>query len=470
MKSQNKRLKALCYLDNDKGRDIEILIPVLYYAERYLDLDIEEAFIFDIDKVRRSKPDLVIIANTIGSRNHHCIAKYAYENGIKVFALISEGNFRLDGTFNYWGYNTDKVIYQQYVCSWSKRTLEYLSAELPHLKDRLVLTGATGFDRYKIYDFETKSSFLKRYKLTQYDKIIGYAGWAFGKLYNPAGLIEIKNTHKENADTRIKWMIKQQKLVESVLREAVEKNPDVLFVLKRHPNEIHPHFTQKDNNEMVNLDSYPNVLYLRNEEDVHTLISISDIWTAFESTTVLEAWMMKEIPTLFINPDPDFKRDVNFRGTVVVNSYENFQMKIDEFYQTGRVSEMFDKERIKYRQEILENVIGFADGLNHIRAGYYLSKTVDGIKNTHPKDVKIKTLFVIRFFLLHIGKYFYKKSVFLKLPRLKKTVWIFERFRLKNFEQTKNKYYSFLDVFHDRYELSEKIKRKKFWLEVLNKP
>jgi hypothetical protein len=126
MKSQDK-IKALCYFDDDKGRDVEILMPVLYYAETYLNVEIEKAFIFDIDKIRRKKPDLVILANTIGSKNHHYIAKYAYENGIKVFALISEGNFRTNGTFNYWGYNTDKKFYQEYICHWSKRTLDFLS-------------------------------------------------------------------------------------------------------------------------------------------------------------------------------------------------------------------------------------------------------------------------------------------------------------------------------------------------------
>ena len=337
MKSANKKIKALCFFDDDKGRDVEILMPVLYYAETYLNVEIKKAFIVDIDKIRRDKPDLVILANTIGSKNHHLIAKYAYENGIKVFALISEGNFRTNGTFNYWGYNTDKQFYQEYICHWSQRTLDFLSTALPSYKDKMVLTGATGFDRYRIYDFETKESFLKRYNLSQYKKVIGYAGWSFGKLHNPKGLMEIRNNHKENAEQRIKWMQEQQLLIENILRQTIENNPDILFILKRHPNEIHPHYTQRDNNEMINLEHYPNVLYLRNEEDVHTLISVSDIWTAFESTTTIEAWMMKDIPTLFINPDINFTRDPNYRGTVIVKSYDEFQEKINEFYATGKV-------------------------------------------------------------------------------------------------------------------------------------
>ncbi|NPA38132.1 MAG: hypothetical protein GXO47_14915 [Chlorobi bacterium] len=466
MKSQNK-IKALCFFDDDKGRDFEILIPVLYYAEKYLNVEVEKAFIFDIDKIRRAKPDIVILANVIGSKNHHLIAKYAYENNIKVFALISEGNFKTNGTFNYWGYNTDKVIYQEYVCHWSKRTCNFLKKELPQYTDKMVVTGATGFDRYKIYKFETKKEFLKRYNLTEYKKVIGYAGWGFGKLHNPTGLMEIKNTHKEKAEERIKWMHEQQQLIEGILRETIEKNPDILFILKRHPNEIHPHLVQRDNNEMINLADYPNVLYLRNEEDVHTLISVSDIWTAFESTTTIEAWMMKDIPTIFINPDPDFVRDNNYKGTVIVKEYNEFQKKIDEYYATGKVAEMYDEDKVKARKKIVEDVIGFADGLNHVRAGFYLKKTIERIRSDDKRKIKADLLYVARFILVKLGSLVYYKPLFLKLPKFKKTVWIFDRHKLKNIDITGRKYYSYLDDFHQKNNLPEKIKDKSFWDDLI---
>lgn len=466
MKLQERKIKALCYFDNDKGRDVDILIPVLYYAERYLNIEIEKAFIFDIDKIRRKKPDLVIIANSIGSKNHFLIAKYAYENNIRIFTLISEGNFRTNGTFNYWGYNTDKVFYEDYICHWSSRTKSFLSDVLPEHKDKMVLTGATGFDRYKLYKFETKESFLKRYKLEKFKKVVGYAGWAFGKLHNKTGLIEIRNTHKENAEKRIKWMLKQQTIIESILKETIEANPDILFILKRHPNEIHPHLTQKDNNEMINFEHFPNVLYLRNEEDVHTLISVSDIWTAFESTTTIEAWMMKEIPTIFINPDVNFVRDSNYLGTVIVDSYKALQEKIDEYYDTGQIAEMSNPKLKEARKKIFDNVIGFADGMNHLRAGYYLNKTVDRIV-TRKNKIKLNPLYFIRYLLLMAGSKLYCKKIFIKLPKFKKTVWIFDRYKLRNIESTKEKYYSYLDNYYHRTKLSEKIYDKKIWKTII---
>jgi len=462
------KVKTLCYFDNDKGRDVEILMPLLYYGEKYLNLEVEKAFIFDIDKIRRYKPDLVILANTIGSRNHHLIAKYAHENGIKVFALVSEGNFRTDGTFNYWGYNTDKTFYQEYICLWSKRTKQFLQSELPEYKDKIVVTGATGFDRYKIYDFESKESFLKRYGLEHFRKVIGYAGWAFGKLHNPNGLAELHEIYQEQAPGMIRWMHTQQQQVENMLRHAIEQNPDILFILKRHPNEKHPHLTGRDNNEMINLAGYPNVLYLTDEEDVHTLIHISDIWAGFETTTVIESWMMDENrPTVFLNPDPLFSRDMNYQGTIVVSKADQWQQIIEEFYSKGRVDAMNTPERKKARQKIIENVVGYADGMNHIRAGYYLARTLEHLPEKSPSKIKAKPLYVIRYLLMQIGKYFYAKPLFLKLPKFRKTVWIFERYKLKNIEPLKKKYFSYLDRFHRQHRIEEKIKSPDFWKSLL---
>ncbi len=466
MKSSGKKIRALVFFDNDKGRDVELLMPLLYYAEKYLDIETENAFIFDIDKIRRYNPDLVILPNTIGSKNHFLISKYAHENGIKVFALVSEGNFRTDGTFDYWGYNTDRKFYQEYICLWSERTVDFLRKELPGYADKIVLTGATYFDRFKIYRFESRESFLKRYKLQHFRKVIGYAGWAFGKLYTPIGRMEMAAYFKENTEEKFRWMKEQQHKVEAILRQAIENNPDILFILKRHPNEIHPHYTQPDNNEMVRLAEYRNVLYLRNEEDVHTLINVADIWTAFESTTVIEAWMMKNIPTLFINPDPAFNRDMNYQGTVITRTYRDFQNYIDEYYATGQIKDFKTSARKEARKKIIQNVIGFADGMNHIRAGYYLEKTIENIQPGKKTKVKPKLLYLLRYLLLQTGRHFYSEKIFLRLPKFKKTVWIFKRFRLENIPKLKTQYWPYLEAFHKKNRIEAKRKNAEFFRDL----
>lgn len=118
-------------------------MPVIYYLERYLNSSVEIAFIYDIHAIYRKKPDIILIAtNAIGSVLHHNVAKYGAENNILVFALISEGNFRTDGTFNYGGHNNDKKFYQEYLCMWSFRTYNFFREVLPQYKDKIVITGA----------------------------------------------------------------------------------------------------------------------------------------------------------------------------------------------------------------------------------------------------------------------------------------------------------------------------------------
>jgi surface carbohydrate biosynthesis protein len=276
---------------------------------------VEFSFIWNIHDIYRKKPDLILMANTIGSRLHFKVSKYAHENGIKIFALISEGNFRTDGSFDYFGYNADKTFYQEYICHWSKRTKEFFDKELPSLQHKNIITGATGFDRYKIYQFEERDEFLKRYNLPRYKAVIGYAGWAFGKIYNQQGRDELR-TYFQDLDKGLKWMDQQMKEVESMLRAAIEKFPQVLFILKRHPNEANPTITTEHPNEMIALREYPNVLYITWTENLHDLINVCDLWTAFESTTALEAWLIDK-ETIYLNPDPDFNRDTTYLGTPI---------------------------------------------------------------------------------------------------------------------------------------------------------
>jgi surface carbohydrate biosynthesis protein len=464
---KTNKIKILCYLDIDKGRDIEILMPVIFYAEKYLNAKVDYSFIWEVHDIYRKKPDVVLIANTIGSKLHFEISKYAYKNGIKVFALISEGNFRTNGTFNYYGYNTDKQFYQDYICHWSKRTYDYLVNELPQFKDQMVVTGATGFDRYKIYDFLSRKEFLEKWKLLDFKKVIGYAGWAFGKLFNAPGRKELRYLQKDNPN-KLKWMEDQMYLVEDILRQTVENNPDTLFILKRHPSEKHPHITQPDKNEMVALADYPNVMYFTNEEDVHDLINISDLWMGFETTTALETWVMGNKPTILINPDPDFKRDKLYQGSCIAKNYNELQSFIDEFYKTGKIKAFESEEKQNSRNKLIKDTIGFSDGMNHVRTGYYLSKTMNQIGLRKKKRMNLNMKYYVMYALLHIGKHFYNRNMFQSLPKFKKTIWLFERFKLNNASFLKAKYYPMLERFHEKHQIPQKIHSDVFWNDLLN--
>ncbi len=465
MQNKNK-YNVLCLLDDDHGRDLEMILPLIYFAEKYLNCNVEFAFLYDIHAICRKKPDLLLLPNTIGSRLHFRAAKYAYINNIKVFALISEGNFRTDGTFNYFGYNTDRKFYQEYICHWSERTKTFFDKEVPATTGKNVLTGATGFDRYIIYSFLSKKEYLKAKGLEKFNKVVGYAGWAFGKAYNPQGREELA-TLFNNSTKGFKWVEEQMFKVEEILKSAIETFPDILFILKRHPNEANPTITREYPNEMIRLRKYPNVLYITGNENLHDLISVCDFWCAFESTTAMEAWLMNK-QTLFLNPDPDFNRDTTWLGTPVVKTPSGFINAINHYYSAGEIEGFEDRKLAENRARIIRDTIGFSDGCNHLRAAYYLKKTLSDIHPGAGKSGKIKLSlrFLKMHLLLRIGVFLYNKNIFLSLPKFRKTVWIFEKWRLQNVHVLKNLYSSYFDSFYKKNGLHEKISDESIWTDI----
>lgn len=464
-----KKIKVLCFQNTSSGRDVEMMLPVQYFAERFLNCQFEHVLIRDIFAIYRKKPDIVFLPNTIGSILYFRISKFAHEQGIPVFALISEGNFRTNRTFNYWGYNKDKKFYQEYVCCWSKRTADFLKAEVPIAADKIVVTGATGFDRYKIYDFMSRENFLKKYNLTNYKKVILYAGWAFGKLQHPRGQMELTDAYPD-PEARLKWVEIQRDKLYKILRSLVEKNEDTLFILKKHPQESSPEIVRELLNEMNRLKDYENVIYLGEEESVHDLISISDILMCFESTTALETWLMGK-ETIFINPDPNFNRDELYKGSVIVTSFDELQNSVEAFYKNGTLPDFNSSDKKQKREEIIQKTIGFSDGMNHIRAAYYFQKVVNkfpAVRNNI--KYKFRLIDIIIYISIILTRPFYNKAFFSKVYKLKKTTWIFENWRLKGLSSLNEKYSSFFEKFYKKNEIGEKFQKGTLFQTLIKNP
>lgn len=451
-----RKIKVLCFTDTNSGRDVEMILPVRYFAERFLNCEFKHAVSFDIHRIYQEKPDIVFTPNTIGSNLYYKIAKYTEEQNIPLFSLISEGNFRTDGSFNYWGYNRDKKFQQDYVCCWSERTMKFLLEKEPQEKEKIVLTGGTGFDRYSIYRPIEKDTFLKRYNKTGYKKIIGYAGWAFGKLQHKRGIDELV-FFLGGDPAKLKWIEEQRCLVRDILREAIINNKDTLFVLKKHPQENSPERTTEVVNEMSELQHYKNVLYLSEEESLIDLIGVSDLWTCFESTTSMEAWLMGK-QTIFINPEINFNRDPNYKGSALAADYPEFQSMIDEYNNSGRIASFFTEEKGNSRKELIKNVIGFGDGYNHIRTAYYLSRTVGKAKKGTP-SYKYNFLYFLYHLFTITGGLFYVRSFYRKLYKLNKHLWVFENYKMKGVEQLYTKYSAFLDGFYEKEDIKRKFEK-----------
>ena len=459
----DKKIKILCFTDDVSGRDVEMILPIRFFAERFLNCEFYHALNIDIHEIYRQRPDIILQANTIGSNLYFQISKIAHEQNIPVFALISEGNFRTDGSFDYWGYNRDKKFYQEYVCCWSGRTAEFLKNEVPESEDKIVVTGGVGFDRYTIYKFLARENFLRKYSSTQFTNIIGYAGWAFGKLDHPRGKSELLIWAKGD-ESRLIWIEEQRKKVRDILKLAIENNPGTLFILKQHPQENSPERTEPVKNEMSELAHYKNVLYLCGEESIHDLISVSDIWTCFESTSALESWLMGK-QTIFINPEKEFNRDPLYKGSALAGNYGEFQELIDEFYANSRIEQFFDKDKSDIRNELIEEIIGFGDGFNHVRASFYLQETISKYFGnggqlpaaSHRPQYRFNLRHFLVYYLIRIAGPFYNRAIYSRLYKFKKHLWVFENYKMEGLRLLYKKYSPFFDEFYRKNDVKERF-------------
>jgi hypothetical protein len=67
---------------------------------------------------------------------------------------------------------------------------------------------------------------------------------------------------------------------------------------------------------------------------------------------------------------------------------------------------------------------------------------------------------------LHVGKYFYIPKLFKRLPKLKKTVWVFENYSLDKIKNQKKDVYRDLDSFYSKHNLDSKIINGSIWDEL----
>ncbi|MEP1097175.1 MAG: hypothetical protein ABJG78_18820 [Cyclobacteriaceae bacterium] len=449
--------RVLCFLDNPTGRDTEIVLPIIYVMEKYLDAEVKTKFIWDLLYIKLWKPDVILLPNVIGHHMYVEAAAFARKNKIAVLALESEGNFGTDGKFDYWGYNTNKKIYQDWLTCWSERTKDYLTQLVDESdREKVILTGATGFDRFSFDKFLGKEAFFAKYGFSHFSKVVGYAGWAFGKLYG-AHLDESFHQFSKwrGREEALEWIEEQRIHVREVLRNLIEKNPDTLFILKKHPKENFESDPVEGPNEMNELLDLENVIYLKTEESTADLINISDVWLGFETTTILEAWLLKT-ETILINKVPEFPRSKLFKGSVIASEAGRLQQYLNEYFETGKIADFYSEHLSSTRFTALKNSIGFSDGKNHLRSSYYFRKSIP--EKHINKSVSLNLRHLRLFLLMHVGRFFFNKGLFLKLPKFRKTVYVFENRTLNGFQERKKDLDRSLDLFYQEHGFDSTLK------------
>ncbi len=361
-----------CY--SSRGRDVDIVEPVISYLELKYGLKIIRKWCFGnvAFNILRYNPKMVVIANGVGSNEHFHVVKFASKLGIKVVTLTSEGDYveTEEGTKDFfWGWNKDNKVYEDLHLEWTERNLKLINKYIPQSrKFDIKVSGATGFDRYKFWHFMKIDDFLRKYKKERYRKIIGLVGFAFDFFSG-----EYYERFKEYVDNRygeedVRFHLKAREALREIYEKMIKNNPEILFIIKYHPLTTNEELT-----EFMQLDKYENVVKIVVEENIADIINVCDFLVAYESTSCLEAWLMGK-QTMLINPlGGDFKRSSIAKGSPTKTTYTEVEATVERFYQVGILDGFKEKEEI--RKQVIKDVIQWEDGKNHIRAAEYINES-----------------------------------------------------------------------------------------------
>jgi surface carbohydrate biosynthesis protein len=417
------------------GRDFEIDLPLMYFFEKYLGWNVEYKSIFNLPDLLKAEPDLVIMSNTTGAHKNYLMAKTCYESNILLFSHISEGVIRHDDLdWAYWGWNKDKKLYEELNIIWNKWLYNRLYKQYPMIIDKIKISGSIGHDKYKIFNFKL----FNNMKYKNYKKRIVYAGYDFVNMANQKDkFIKMLGEEKFNRDQQ------NAKKVNNILKNLIERNKDILFILKPHPGDYE--FNPID---IKDLDKYENVLIEKNQSIVD-LIANSDILLNYRSSTNSEAWLLGK-PSITLCEDKDLLEDVPpTLGSVSSTNVNYIQRCIKEFYDKGYIKDFEIKKEI--REKIIRDTIGFTDGFNHVRFMSFLKPYIEKIEKGEIKKGKWNISFkeklkdYLKHFIFTIskGKYnipFFKRyaqqyDIFdkIQLEKQKKLRYLdFDKFYYKN--------------------------------------
>ncbi len=344
------------------SRDTNIVEPVLSYLELAYDVQIvRSSYENYLWKIIYYKPRMLVLSNYNGDRWNFIATKQAYAMGIKTIALISEGNVIDAETAPefFWGWNKERVNCLDALLVWTERSRRLFLDNIKEAKEmNIKVSGATGFDRYQFLEFTDKESFLKKYRRNE-KKIIGIASWGFEGI-NMAG--DTPTGKSRYTKKELRYLLDTRDRLNHMYGRFIMEHPDTLFILKFHPASV----GLEEKTEFKGLGQHQNVIEVVMSEEIADVINVCDFWMSFESTTAIEAWLLKK-QTLFINPTGGyFKRANVVDGSPEIINYEELEHQYSSFYSQGIIDGFQEKELV--REKILEDTIQYSDGKNHIRA------------------------------------------------------------------------------------------------------
>jgi len=414
------------------GREFEMDFPLMYFFENYLDWNVEYECSFNLPSILKNKPDLIVISSTGGAKRGLQLAQWAKKSNILIFSSFTEGMFRESDIGEFlWGWNNEREYSEQLRMLWSYKAYDMSVKHFPGTKEKLRVSGAIGFDKYKLLNYQALDT-------KGYQKVIGYAAFDFNNIMDKKDYFI-----KEWGEEKFNSFMSIATQINSILSFLVKNNPGILFLLRSHPGD-----GGRESLEFKNLLNLQNVKVVENDISIVDVIANSDIWLNYNSSTNLEAWLLGK-PSISFNTDESrFSSDILY-GSILENDYRKIQSSIDEYYQTKKIKAFEENKGL--RERLIYDYIGYDDGLNHVRYMSFLKTYIDSIESGEIKKGcwNIPLNDIILEYIKHLVYSVSKGRN--NTPFLRKWALVYSRFDKKQIDNFKDKHYSQIDNFYSEH-------------------
>lgn len=366
------------------SRDTESASLVCNYL-RMQGLNVVEGCVFQgYELLLRYRPRVLYITGVEGANINVKVAQFAKYLGCKVVSQCGEGIFKHRFGKKYylgWLYN-EKYPIDKWLL-WNKRALDNFKEEVPEIYTTMCMAGSPGHDRYKIVQNKSVLQIPEKYST-----VIGVGCWTWWP-----------SSYKE--EVQKDFVVNEARRFEQELKKIIEHCQDTYFLLKEHPGSL-----SHEDGGIASCINYPNVQLLK-DESIFDCIAASDIWLTVESTTATEAWLLNK-QTALLNPsgiDWPLPRQGFHLAQPNYPDADTWIKAIATYKKTGHLPGFTDfKEQ---QEELLCDIAGHADGLNHVRTGNIILDVLDEppvtpVETTFKEHIKL----VINSFLhWHFSKY-----------------------------------------------------------------
>lgn len=387
-----QRIDILILFFSPTGRDTEAMVPLMWCLEHQYGYKVKYGSIFDaVYLLWFYQPKVLLLNNVIGSEFNVLAANYAYNHGIIVISLVSEGLFtKRYINENIWGNNKKNVNWDK-LFIWSDKFLEMAAKHLPKYRKTLDISGSTGIDRCKIYKFLTKKQFLQKYRKENFKKVILYIGYNFGLYFDDKWIGTYNISKKEIEYARGDFLI-----TKNILHDLIVNNKDILFILKKHPGELR-----------LDMDvdyswQFDNLIILDDQESLGDLINAGDLCIVYESTVTFEAYALnKTVINIMPSKNEGFRHQA-YKGNVLAHNYYEIVEFINEYFDEGEVKSFTEKANI--RGGLIKENIGNSDGFNSYRTAQKINNFLQNDNRfTSPQNKRYYTsdATLLRGFIIH---------------------------------------------------------------------